>query len=178
MPKKITKKFYCGFTLLELLIVIVIISVLVAVAIPKYNNFVNRAKAIPEMGELMRAIILFHETTGRWPYTRDENGGVIYGDKGNGNIESLESWKSPKCGLYQTAGQYPNWCGPYITDPDEQCVDPWGNTYWYDGNPDGEPGPRCTGLFSPGPNGVDDGSWSAGDAFGKYKGDDVVLPQR
>ena len=59
-----------GFTLVELLIVIVILAVLAAIAIPRFMDSGTRSKEASLRGDLklMRnAIELFHNDTGAWP---------------------------------------------------------------------------------------------------------------
>ena len=46
------KRFNSGFSLVELMVVIAIIAILAAVAIPIYSNHRERAEMIEAMGEL------------------------------------------------------------------------------------------------------------------------------
>ena len=59
-----------GFTLIELMIVVAIIGVLAAIAIPQYNKYVARtqvAEAFALLGPVKQALTLYHQENGDFP---------------------------------------------------------------------------------------------------------------
>lgn len=120
-----------GFTLVELLLVMVILAVLAAVVIPRMVGRGEQAKesrAKTDIANIETALGAFEVDTGSFPT----------------NEQGLQA-------LVTNPGVQ-NWHGPYLQHPP---VDPWGNAYVYK-NP-GTQNASSYDLFTTGKDGKDTG---------------------
>ena len=102
------------------------------------------SKAKDEVQTLVKAMRMLHADTGKWPNDRD--------------FTTITLWNAARNGLVATDGSYPNWSGLYIQ---KVPLDPWGNSYGYDGPPNLEPTSGATGIFCGGARCVSGNCWGA-----------------
>jgi prepilin-type N-terminal cleavage/methylation domain-containing protein len=104
-----------GFTLVEVMVVIIIIGVLAALAIPIYNSYTNRAKA----AEAKNILSFFASNANMWQ--------VQYGSYNNGAVPDLQCRSS-----IQASSKYFNGANQYT---------PTATGYWvrFDAGPAGAP---------------------------------------
>ncbi|MBN3038727.1 MAG: type II secretion system major pseudopilin GspG [Candidatus Omnitrophica bacterium] len=118
-----------GFTLVELLLVVIILGALAAMIVPRLAGRSEQAKVAIAKADVTSniplALDLYELDNGRYP----------------NSLQALQS----------NTGGGSNWNGPYIK---KKPVDPWGNEYKYKCPPDHG---RDYDLFSLGPNGVEGG---------------------
>ena len=70
-----------GFTLIELMVVIAIIGLLSAIAMPRFSNITNSAKAAQVQGNLANirtAVNMFHAKTGVYPKISNDNNDELH----------------------------------------------------------------------------------------------------
>ena len=68
--KNLIKKYYNGFTLVEILIVVVIVGILAAIAIPTYNNYVKKGyatEAKTQIKNIVQASEFYYTENGDFP---------------------------------------------------------------------------------------------------------------
>lgn len=109
MKKEETRRKECGFTLVEILVVIIIIGLLAALVGPKLFGKVSTAKQKTAKAQIElfgTALDAFRLDTGRYPTTE----------------EGLKALREKPSGVE-------NWEGPYL--PKEIPADSWGRPYIY-----------------------------------------------
>lgn len=70
------KRYWSGFTLVELMIVVAIIGIIASIAYPSYNQYVTRAKRGDAMSALMLASQAMERKRSNPPYSYELSGGL------------------------------------------------------------------------------------------------------
>jgi type IV pilus assembly protein PilA len=86
------KKYQQGFTLIELMIVIAILGILMAIAIPAYQDYTVRAKVSEGMnvsGAAKLAVAETMQTKGTWPAANTDAGLPPAGSINGNNVQSV-----------------------------------------------------------------------------------------
>lgn len=128
---KFNKLDQYGFTLIELVIIIVVLGILSAVAIPRFNNMTETSKVSATKKEMMtikRALVGNPEAIA----------GGTYIDRGyEGDVGSLPSTLTALVSKPGSVAVYDKltglgWNGPYIDSTENKyLVDAWGVAYIY-----------------------------------------------
>jgi general secretion pathway protein G len=119
-----------GFTLVELLLVLVILGVLAAIVIPKFSGRTQQAKiqaTVTQISTFRTALDAFEVDNGYYP-------------KGRSGLQDL----------IVMPRDAQNWRGPYLQS-DRIPADPWGGEYSYECP--GKNNPTSYDVFSSGPPG-------------------------
>ena len=121
-----------GFTLVELLLVLVILGILAAIVIPKFSGRTEQAKesaAVTQISTFKTALDAFEVDNGYYPSGK------------NGLMDLIVQPRDAQ-----------GWKGPYIQS-DRIPLDPWGQEYIYE--KPGRHNPTSYDLSSAGPPGGD-----------------------
>ena len=116
------KKLQKGFTLIELMIVIAIIGILAAIALPAYQDYVARSQMSEAMnlaGGQKSAVTEYHSNKGEWPSTNTLAGIAVTASGSNGVItatmkSSGVSDKIKSATLTLTGSADPTSAGSYV----------------------------------------------------------------
>lgn len=114
------KQFKSGFTIVELLIVIVVIGILAAITIVAYNSIQTKARTnavTADLRSIEKAMLLYRADYGKLPLAADWYSGTTMPPTSRWATEIIAGLKAEK-----------------IISSSALEKDPWGQHYWYDNN--------------------------------------------
>lgn len=156
------RKNKSGFTLMEIMVVIIVIAVLASVAGPMIGSITDQGRTSAtksKMSSLKSAMLAYQSDVGRLPFS---------GSSGNSkyvsayNAEKVLSYNDQEknvlttdngCGNFGITNYTRKWKGPYMdSDPSDFMYDSWGNPIYYVAEG------KNVYLWSYGPDGSNDAS--------------------
>ena len=105
---KLKQQVQQGFTLIELMIVVVIIGILAAIAIPAYQQYTARSEgvsALTTLGSLKPNMIYY---LNKQDATVDLNSLGMYAQPANGATVSIAAWSNALAGTNTVTYTFPN----------------------------------------------------------------------
>lgn len=132
------KKRKSGFTLMEIMVVIIVIAVLASVAGPMIGSITDQGRASAtksKLSSLKSALLAYQGDVGRFPFTgSNKSKAECYNDAAllSSNEEDKNVLVSNNCVISAVSNYTKKWKGPYMdSDVGDFMVDAWGTPIRY-----------------------------------------------